>query len=88
MKVVYEKKFLRDLVKLPREIAAIVENFVFDILETYDSVYEIKNLKKLQGHKSAYRIRFGDYRLGFFFENNTVYLDRMIHSSKFYRKFP
>jgi len=49
---------------------------------------EIPNLKKMKGHTNAYRIRFGDYRIGFLFENNTIILSRVMNRKEIYRYFP
>lgn len=88
MKTFYQKKFLKDLLELPLATREIVEVFAFDQLPLINSIEEIKNLKKLKGHQSAYRVRLGDYRLGIIFENNTISLERIRHRSHFYRKFP
>ena len=34
-------------------------------METATSITEITGVKKLSGHKTYYRIRIGDYRMGF-----------------------
>lgn len=57
-------------------------------MESIDSLDEIPNIKKLKGHKSAYRIRIGDYRLGFFFENTTIIFARFVHRKDIYKIFP
>ena len=57
-------------------------------LETADSLRTISNLKKLKGHKSAYRIRIGDYRLGFFYENSIISLARFVNRKDIYTLFP
>lgn len=84
----YSKKFLKELANIPSDKRQVLEFFVFEFIKQIDSLDGIKNLKKLQGHKSAYRVRFGDYRLGFFYEDGEIQLERVIHRSKFYRKFP
>lgn len=88
MKAVYEKKFLKELAKMPKKVRQIVELFVFQEIEKLSKLDDISNLKKLKGHDSAYRIRFGNYRLGFFYNNGQMYLDRIAHRSEFYRSFP
>ncbi len=49
---------------------------------------EIPHLKKMKGYKNAYRIRFGDYRIGFLFENNSIVLSRVMNRNEIYRYFP
>jgi len=52
------------------------------------AITEITNCKKLQNSTVAYRIRIGDYRIGFEFKNNTIILIRFLHRSKIYSFFP
>jgi mRNA interferase RelE/StbE len=49
---------------------------------------DINNCKKLKGSKNAYRIRIGNYRIGFIFENHTIQFIRFLHRSKIYNNFP
>ena len=88
MKIHYKQKFLKDLAKLPKYDKQIAEDFAFVAIHKIKSISEIKNLKKLQGHNEFYRIRFGDYRLGFSLEEDKLVLRRIAHRSDFYRKFP
>ena len=81
-------RFLKDLDKLNRvsikkEISGIIEH-----VEKANSVSEIKNIKKLKGHLTAYRIRIGDYRIGLFVENNIVEFVRVAHRKDIYKVFP
>jgi mRNA interferase RelE/StbE len=57
-------------------------------IEAADSLSKISNLKKLSGHKSAYRIRIGDYRIGFFYESEKVIFARIVHRKEIYKVFP
>ena len=57
-------------------------------MESIDSLENIPNTKKLKGHKSAYRIRVGDYRLGFFYENGIISIARFVHRKDIYKIFP
>lgn len=87
MTTAIRKSFEKDTIKLPihirQKIAAIIE----DIHQaTYLS--DINNCKKLTGYKNAYRIRLGDYRIGFYFEDNTVELVRVLLRKEMYRYFP
>lgn len=89
MIIKYDKKFLKDLAKLPKIERQSIESFVFDSLEELSSVNEIHNVVKLSGHDCAYRIRFGNYRLGFMLISaNEIQLERVMHRGKFYKNFP
>ncbi|WPP49284.1 type II toxin-antitoxin system RelE family toxin [Catalinimonas niigatensis] len=49
---------------------------------------EIKNVKKLKGSTNAYRIRIGDYRIGFYYLNKKVILARFKNRKELYQNFP
>jgi len=42
----------------------------------------------VKGFPGYFRIRVGDYRLGFSFHNDTVTLIRFLHRKEIYRYFP
>ena len=88
MTVAFLAKFSRDLDKLKTEKVKTLVLDIIERLEVADSLSEIPNLKKLKGHKSAYRIKVGDYRIGIFVEGNTVELARIIHRKDIYKMFP
>jgi mRNA interferase RelE/StbE len=51
--------------------------------------YLITNLKKMKGFKAFYRIKLGDYRIGFELINkNTVYFVAVSHRKDIYKTFP
>ncbi|CAN5897792.1 type II toxin-antitoxin system RelE/ParE family toxin [soil metagenome] len=88
MKVLYHKKFLKDLANLPSDYRKKIEKEVFEILPMLKSWREIVKAEKLQGFKEYYKIRFGDYRLGFRIENEGIVLERVLHRKEIYRYFP
>ena len=58
-------------------------------LKTANSLREVTNIKSMQGYPGFYRIRFGDYRIGFSLEaDNSVLLLAIDHRSVFYRNYP
>lgn len=57
-------------------------------IEAADDLAEIPNVKRLKGHKSAYRIRIGDYRIGVFVESGTLTFARVVNRKDIYRVFP
>ena len=88
MKVEFLKKFSKDLDELKQKSVKQSLIRVIESLEAFNSLEEIPNTKKLRGHKTAYRIRIGDYRLGFFYENSTILLSRFVHRKDIYKIFP
>lgn len=88
MKIVFEKRFLKDVeVIQDRQLRGRIES-VLDEIESVKSLNAISNLKKMKGHSHAYRIRIGDWRLGFFFQNDTIIITRVLHRKELYRYFP
>jgi len=57
-------------------------------LETLDSIADIPNLKKLNAKGNYYRIRVGDYRMGFKIEKNVILLLRFLDRKEMYKYFP
>ena len=88
MKVEFSKKFSKDLddVKTRPVKQALLR--IIELIENARSLDNIPNTKKLKGHKTAYRTRVGDYRLGFFYENSTILLGRFVHRKDIYKIFP
>ena len=82
------KTFSKDLdsIKVKSVKEALIK--LIELLETVNSLDKIPNTKKLKGHKTAYRIRVGDYRLGFFFDNSTILIARFVHRKDIYKLFP
>jgi len=88
MKVLYEKAFLKDIQKLSdHKVSDRLTQVLEEIKETND-LSLLGNIKKLKGHPSAFRIRVGDYRLGFFLENDHVILTRFLYRRNIYKDFP
>jgi mRNA interferase RelE/StbE len=48
----------------------------------------IVNLSKLKGDDTADRIRVGDRRIGFFWQDDKIVMSRVLHRSEIYRYFP
>ena len=88
MKVEFLSKFNKDLDKINlKSVKANVVKLV-ELLEMSENLNNIPNLKKLQGFKSAYRVRIADYRVGFFLEGNTVTMARIVDRKDIYKVFP
>jgi len=88
MRYEFERNFAKDFYKLKdrklaQEILITIQN-----VASASSPDEIRNIKKLKGHNTAYRIRSGDYRIGVFIEDDTVFFSAFDHRSKIYRRFP
>lgn len=88
MKVEFLSHFSKDLERLNIANVKKATLRTIEIIESAKSLSEVPNIKKLSGHKSAYRIKLGNYRIGIFLENNVVELARIVHRKDIYKVFP
>ena len=88
MNTAFRKSFDADLsvirdAALLRRIKKVIEQ-----VEAARTFQQIPNLKRLEASGKYYRIRVGDYRLGFVFEQGTVTFVRCLDRKNIYRYFP
>jgi mRNA interferase RelE/StbE len=88
MKIEFLKQFSKDLAKITDEnlkktIIAVLTDF-----QNASNISEIPNIKKMKGHPEAYRVRVGKYRLGFYFDDETIEFARCIKREDIYKLFP
>jgi mRNA interferase RelE/StbE len=88
MRVEFLKSFSKDLDSLNSKSVKQSLIRLIDILERAEDLNKIPNIKKLKGHRNAYRIRIGDYRLGLFKESSSIILARFLHRKDIYKLFP
>ncbi len=70
--------------KIKARLLSLIESF-----ESADSLAEIPNIKKMQGFQTYYRIRVGDYRVGFELQDDRSILFILIaHRKEIYKYFP
>ena len=81
------KSFIKDATKLSplnkKELAEIINQ-----IELSSQLSELRNCKKLKEFPNAYRIRLGQFRIGFFYENQIIELVRVLARKDIYRYFP
>ena len=87
MKVEIRKSFVKDADKLPPSKRILLEKIILEILDK-KQLSELTSCKKLTGFKTAFRIRFGGHRIGFFYEDETVELVRVLDRKDIYKYFP
>lgn len=68
---------------LRRRIKKMIER-----VEAARTFQQIPNLKRLDAKGKYYRIRVGDYRVGFVFEQGAVTFVRCLDRKEIYRLFP
>ncbi len=89
IEIEYSKLFLKDLKKL---IGAVnlqkIKKFCFEEIESYNSVLDIPDLKKIEGYQYYFRKRMGNYRIGIKYKNGKLIFMRVLNRKEIYRKFP
>ncbi len=85
----FKKSFARDLKKKAQgiKLRSRVQEIIHQV-DNAESLYEIKNIKKLKAEGDYYRIRLGDYRIGLKIKDETVFFVRFLHRNEIYRYFP
>lgn len=88
MQVEFLSSFSKDVNRV--NVKSVKSNLIklIELIENSDSLINIPNIKKLVGHKSAYRVRIADYRVGFFYENHKVIFARIVLRKDIYKVFP
>jgi mRNA interferase RelE/StbE len=88
MQIEFTKKFGKQVDKCrDKTIRSNLSKTIINI-QSAQKFTEIKNLKKLKGHKNFFRIRVGDYRVGIAVQDKKVILAAFDHRSDIYKYFP
>ncbi len=89
MKTEYLPGFIKDLKALKGSpYFEKVKTLVFYDIPKLSDIDEVENIKKLKGNKHFYRVRVGNYLIGFRLDNNTLVFMRVLHRKDIYRYFP
>jgi mRNA interferase RelE/StbE len=88
MKVKFRERFEKDLKKISDQKILLQIKIVILEAEKAGKISQISNLKKLKGHKTAYRIKLGDYRLGIFISAQIIEFTRVLPRKDIYKYFP
>lgn len=88
MQVQFLKCFRKDLQAI-RDCPALqaIKTALLSI-EAAEHLSELSQIKAIEGHPNTYRLRVGNYRLGFRLEDNTIIFVRALHRREIYRYFP
>jgi mRNA interferase RelE/StbE len=88
MELEFREAFLKDVksignAALKKKIAAVISD-----AEKAVSLFDLKNVKKMEGSVSYYRIRVGDYRIGVKLQEKTLVFLLCLDRKDIYRYFP
>lgn len=87
MQIEIRQSFIKDLKPIPKNIKSKLGDII-DLIEQTESFSDLTSVKKMQGYQNFYRLRIGDYRLGFAVDGDSIILIRFLHRKKIYRFFP
>ncbi len=90
MKAEFKPSFKKDFQTLESVIQRRVSLFCLEIVTVAESQKDLftHGVKKLAGWGSYYRVRIGDYRIGFKIEGSTIIFMHVLHRKDIYRHFP
>jgi mRNA interferase RelE/StbE len=90
MRVLFEPAFIKDFESLDLETKRRVRVICLDNIFHAKSLRDLFGLdiKQMVGWKGYYRIRTGDYRIGFRVDGETVIFLRVSHRKDIYKHFP
>ena len=88
MEIKIDKSFQKDTRKIKdKTILQRIANTIANI-QRAQNLDDIRNLKKIKGTTSMYRIRIGDYRIGILVSESSVQFIRCLHRKGIYKYFP
>jgi mRNA interferase RelE/StbE len=89
MKIQFDESFLKSLKKLNNKKVKEKLNELIINFENLENLSEMPNIKKMQGYETYYRVRVGDYRIGFeLLSDKSILLILVAHRRDIYRYFP
>ena len=90
MELIFKRDFKKDVKKISdKKILKKLKEILYK-LEEVDSISKLVgvDIKPLKGAPNYYRIRIGNYRLGFKKEDNKLIILRFMHRKDIYKDFP
>ncbi len=88
MKVSFDKSFHKRLIRIQdKQVLAKVKQAILHAEEA-GIVQQIPNIRKLEGFKTFYRIRVGDYRIGIELRKDTISFITIADRKEIYKRFP
>jgi len=88
MKVEFRRSFTKDLKSVSDKSLLKRIKETIETVEQAETLKDLPNRKKLKSEGKYFRLKIGDYRLGFALENETVIFVRFLHRKEIYKFFP
>ena len=87
MKIEIRDTILKNIKKIAKKDKDKLQEIYNEFLKS-DDINSIHGIKKLKGFENFYRLRLGNYRLGFLFEDDKIVFLRFLHRKDIYKYFP
>ncbi|WOK07870.1 hypothetical protein RT717_04415 [Imperialibacter roseus] len=88
MKVCIDKSFEKDTKKIKDKKLLTQLADTIEQIQASGNISEVKNIKKLKGAHSYFRVRLGDFRIGVSIVGDTVDFIRFLPRKDVYKYFP
>jgi mRNA interferase RelE/StbE len=88
VKVEFRKSFEKDLEKIRDDDLLAKIKAVIEEVENAEILLDLNNTKKLKADGNYYRMRVGNYRVGFTEDEGVITFIRVLHRKEMYRYFP
>jgi mRNA interferase RelE/StbE len=88
MEIEFLSKFSEDIDSISQKNIKKKLIKTIELCESAKILSDIPQIKKLAGHKNAYRIRIGTFRIGIFLEGNRIQFARILDRKDIYKVFP
>lgn len=88
MKVLYTNRFVKAIDRIHDKRLLADISYAIAQVKSAEDIRQIPKLKKMSGHKTAFRIKMGFYRIGVFIEGGTVEFAALAHRKDIYKRFP
>ncbi len=88
MKVSFDKSFHKKLIRIKdSQVLIKIKQSILQAEEAVD-IQHIPHIKKMEGFKTFYRIRIGDYRIGVELKKDTICFITIADRKDIYKSFP
>jgi len=88
MVITYKRSFEKDLLRINDSTVFKKIEAAVQAVKSANRLLDIPNIKKITGHQYAYRIKIGEYRIGFYFVKDEIEFRRILHRKDIYKYFP
>lgn len=88
MKIFFEESFAKDLKRTKDRKILNRLSLIIQEVKNATKITKIKNLRKLKGYDSYFRIKVSNYRIGIDLTDDSIIFVRFLHRKDIYKYFP